>query len=468
MSASTLGSGAPGEELSREQLDRLLLERVGTPRKGPVIGAVLFAVFPLLFAFSWGYQIKNGIGVSGLNRPVYWGFYIINFVFWIGISHAGTLISAILRVTQAGWRRPLTRCAEAVTVFAIMIGGLFPLIHLGRPLLFWYLLPLPTYRLLWPNFRSPLVWDVAAITTYLTGSSLYLLLPLIPDFAILRDRATGLRRRLYSVLSLGWRGTPRQWHALETGMKILAVGIIPVAVSVHTIVSWDFAMTMVPGWKSSIFGPYFVVGAIYSGIAVLLTAMWLLRRGLRLEKFLTDRTFSNLGLLFLAMTLMWGYFTFAEHLTAWYSGDAAESLVHHQLMDGRFAPLFWLMVVLNVVIPLSVLPFRWGRKPMAIGLVGLCVLVGMWLERFLIVIPSLSTPRLTFTEGLYRPSLVELGIFAGSIGTFVFLYFAFTALFPIVSIWEMREGWEEEEERIAHARGEIPGPGREREVEATS
>ncbi len=427
---------------SAKTLDGELLGRLDRRRPGLLVGSLASGALVLVFLYCWGYQITNGIGVTGINRPVFWGFYIINFVFWIGISHAGTLISAILRVTKAEWRRPVTRSAEAITLFALAIGGLFPLIHLGRVTIFYYMIPYPNSRMLWPNFRSPLVWDIAAITTYIIGSALYLFLPLIPDAAVMRDRAAaGLKKRFYAVLALGWRGTSQQWHSLEWGIRILAVAIIPVAVSVHTIVSWDFAMTQTPGWKSTIFGPYFVVGAIFSGIAVLMIAMALLRRGLALERFLTDRVFNNLGLLFVTMSLVWGYFTFAEHLTVWYSGDLFEKNVHHVLLHGDFAVPFWTMVVVNLVIPVAVLSFPRGRRPLPTALVGCGVLVGMWLERFLIVVPALSTPRLAYSIGDYMPSWVELGIMIGAIGVFACLYFTFTQLLPIVSVWEMREGW---------------------------
>lgn len=425
--------------------------------------AVAGALALLLFA-CWAYQIRNGLGVSGLNRPVFWGFYIITFVFWIGISHAGTLISAILRVTGAGWRRPVTRCAEGVTVFALCVGGLFPLIHLGRPWVFFYMLPYANDRMLWPNFRSPLIWDLVAITTYLIGSLLYLSLPLLPDLAVVRDRLAqpsglrqpGLRHWIFCKLSLGWQGRPSQWHALEQGIKVMAVAIIPVAVSVHSIVSWDFAMTQVPGWKSSIFGPYFVVGAIYSGIAVLLIAMALLRSGLRLQSVLHDTLFNNLGLLFLAMTMLWGYFTFAEHLTTWYAGDRFEQVVHHELMRGTSLHLLVLMVAVNVVIPLAVLPFRWGRRPLALALVSCGVVLGMWLERWLIVVPSLSVPRSAFLQGSYSPSWVEIGVLVGSVGLFAFLYLVFMQILPIVSVWEIREGiFEHEAKRIKLGRSAV-------------
>ncbi len=428
------------ETQSATHLEHDLLRPLSGSRPGLLFGTLVSGIFMALLFVCWGYQIFNGIGVAGINRPVFWGFYITNLVFWIGISHAGTLISAILRVTSAEWRRPVTRSAEAITVFAISIGGLFPIIHLGRPWLVYFMFPYPNSRDLWPNFRSPLLWDIAAITTYLIGSSLYLLLPLIPDLAIVRDLSSGFKRRLYSLLALGWRGTPQQWHSLQVGIQVMAIVIIPVAISVHTVVSWDFAMTIQPMWHSTIFGPYFVTGAIYSGIAILLVTMALLRRGLRLQNYLTDLVFNNLALLLLTMTLLWGYFTFAEHLTVWYGNEVSEMAVFWDRVSGQFSALFWTMILLNFVIPVSVLPFRTGRRPLGTALVGLSILVGMWLERFLIIYPSLRHPRLAYTVGEYSPTWVEWGILVGSIGMFFFLYFNFVRWVPIVSIWEVREG----------------------------
>src|SRR5206468_5731605 len=257
---------------------------------------------------SWMYQIWNGLAVARIRWPVFWAFYIPKFVFWIGISHAGTLISAILRLVNAEWRRPVTRCAEVITVFALMIGAMFPIVHLGRPWLFFWLMPYPSQRQIWPNFRSPLVWDFFAISTYLTGSVLFLVLPIIPDFALVRDKTTGTRHRIYGVLALGWQGTTKQWHRLESAMQIMAIAIIPVAVSVHTIVSFDFSMAPVPMWHSTIFGPYFVTGAIFSGIAALILAMAALRTFLHLEAYLHPLHFENLGKLLLMMSLLWAYF----------------------------------------------------------------------------------------------------------------------------------------------------------------
>jgi molybdopterin-containing oxidoreductase family membrane subunit len=389
---------------------------------------------------SWFYQMYMGFGITGINMPVYWAFYITNFVFWIGISHAGTLISAILRLVNAGWRRPVTRCAEVITAFALMIGAMFPIIHLGRPWLFFWLVPYPSERQIWPNFRSPLVWDFFAISTYLTGSVLFLFLPMIPDFALVRDRSTGLRRRIYGLLALGWRGTTRQWHRLESAMQIMAIAIIPVAVSVHTIVSFDFSMAPVPMWHSTIFGPYFVAGAIFSGIAGLIIAMAALRRFLHLEAYLQPVHFQNLGKLLLMMSLLWAYFVFAERLTTWYGNNTAEINVFYTTQRGAFAPLFWTMVVCNFVVPFIFLSIRRLRTIAGCVIASLAVCVGMWLERFLIVVPSLSHKYLPYSWGHYRPQPVEIVITAATFAAMTLLYTLFAKFVPIISIWELKAG----------------------------
>jgi len=389
---------------------------------------------------SWFYQMYRGFGITGINNPVYWAFYITNFVFWIGISHAGTLISAILRLANAGWRRPVTRCAEVITVFALMIGALFPIIHLGRPWLFFWLIPYPNHRGIWPNFRSPLVWDFFAITTYLVGSLLFLFLPMIPDFALVRDKSTGLRRKIYGALALGWRGTTKQWNRLETAMQIMAIAIIPVAVSVHTIVSFDFSMAPVPMWHSTVFGPYFVAGAIFSGIAGLIVAMATLRKFLHLEDYLHPVHFQNLGKLLLLMSLLWTYFVFAERLTIWYGNEPSEMAVFWVTQRGSFAPLFWTMVICNFVLPFPILAIKKLRTIGGCVVASSGVLVGMWLERFLIVVPSLGHKYLPYSWGVYSPRPVEIMITISTFAAMTLLYVLFAKFVPIISIWELKAG----------------------------
>ena len=401
-----------------------------------ILGSLVVAAFA-----AWGYQIYYGLGMSGLNRPVFWAFYITNFVFWIGISHAGTLISAILRVCNAGWRRPVTRCAEAITVFSLLIAGMFPLIHLGRPWLAFWLIPYPSERGIWPQFRSALLWDFFAISTYLIGSVTFLLLPSFPDFALVRDRSTGWRQRIYNVAALGWRGTPKQWHRLEMAMRIMAVAIIPVAVSVHTIVSWDFAMAPVPGWHSTIFGPYFVAGAIFSGIAALIIAMALLRKTLHLEEYLKPVHFDNLGKLLLLMSLLWFYFVFAERLTTWYGNFPSDMPAFWLTQEGRFSKLFWTMVFCNFLIPAPILAIKSLRTKVGWTVVAsIPIIVGMWLERFLIIVPSLSHMYLPYNYGSYSPSWVEITITVGTFAAMGLLYLLFSRVLPIISIWELKLG----------------------------
>lgn len=386
---------------------------------------------------AWAVQLRDGMGVTGLQRPIFWGFYIVDFVFWIGISHAGTLISAILRLTDAQWRKPVTRAAEAITVFCLMIGGMFPIIHLGRAWFFYWLIPYPNSRLLWPNFRSPLLWDLTAIVTYVTGSVIYLYLPLIPDLAQLAHHpAAQWRRTLYRVLSLGWTGSDREWHALERAMKLMACIILAVAVSVHTVVAWDFAMAIAPMWHSTIFGPYFVVGAIFSGIAALLLVMGILRKALHLELYLTERHFDNLAKLLLLMSLLWFYFTFAEHLTVWYGNEPSEMAVFRSRVTGPFAGYFWTMVVCNFVIPFILLGIGRLRRIRTAMIASVGVLVGMWLERFLIVVPTLGNPRSASVSTFYAPTWVEIAITAATFAGMIVLYLIFAKLFPMIAVWE--------------------------------
>jgi molybdopterin-containing oxidoreductase family membrane subunit len=415
-------------------------------RTGPgfYVTVGILAVIILWGAIAYWTQFSEGLGVTGLHQPVSWGFYITNFVFFIGISHAGTLISAILRLSKAEWRRPITRMAEVITVMVLFIGAGQILVDLGRPD---RMLNIIQYG----RYQSPLLWDATSISAYMTASLTYLYIPMIPDIAILRDRA-GKWKLFYSVLALGWTGTERQQRVLNRAIAILAVLVIPIAVSVHSVVSFVFSMTLQPMWHSTIFGPYFVVGAIFSGIAALIVAMIAFRKAYGLESYLKPIHFRYLGQLLLVMSLLWFYFTFAEYLTGYYGAEPEEMKVFWSKFTGPYWPFFWGMVVTNLAIPVPCL-MRLGRRTIGKVLVAsLSVTVGMWLERFIIVVPTLSNPRLPFGEGIYFPTWVEWGEMAGSFALFALFYVLFTKVFPVISIWEIREGREvglkEVEERL--------------------
>ena len=383
---------------------------------------------------AWVWQLRQGLGVTGLNVPVYWGIYITNFVFFIGISHAGTLISAILRLCQAEWRRAITRAAEVITVLVLFFGAGNVILDLGRP-------DRALNVILHANFRSPLLWDVTSITVYLIASTIYLYLPLIPDIAILRD-ALPRRRWFYRVLALGWNGTERQERMLNKAISIMAILVIPIAISVHTVVSWVFGMTTQPMWHSTIFGPYFVVGAIFSGIAAIIIAMALIRKAYHLENYLKPIHFNNLGILLFVMTLLWFYFTFSEYLTTFYGGEPMHMEIFYSKVTGRYAMPFWGMVILCFIVPFTILCRKKTRTVAGTVFASISVNIGMWLERFTIVVPSLSRPRLPVNAGNYCPTWVEWSLTLGFLATFILLYILFTKLFPIVSIWEIREGRE--------------------------
>jgi Ni/Fe-hydrogenase subunit HybB-like protein len=433
------------ELLPYDQVREDLFRPLGAVSRRYLLTILVAFVIGAAGVAAWSYQLHVGMGVTGLQRPVFWGLYIIDFVFWIGISHAGTLISAILRLTDASWRKPVTRAAETLTVFALMIGGTFPVIHLGRAWLFYWLLPYPNSRLIWPNFRSPLLWDLTAIVTYVTGSVIYLYLPLIPDMAQLAEHNTPWRRRLYHTLSLGWSGSDRQWAALERAMRLMAGLILAVAVSVHTIVAWDFSMAVAPMWHSTIFGPYFVAGAIFSGIAALLLVMAVIRRTLHLEQYLTRHHFNNLAKLLLLMSLLWFYFTMAENLTVWYGNEPKEMAVFGARTRAHYAPYFWTMVFLNFAVPMTLLGVRRWRTIRTATIAAASVLVGMWIERFIIVVPTLANPRLPSASSLYAPTWVEIAITAATFAAMLMLYLIFSKLFPIIAVWEFKPHPQEEE-----------------------
>ncbi|MEK6608885.1 MAG: NrfD/PsrC family molybdoenzyme membrane anchor subunit [Myxococcota bacterium] len=400
------------------------------PRFWIAVGVLCAGI--LLGAVAYTTQLRKGLGVTGLNRPAYWGIYIINFVFFIGISHAGTLISAILRLARAEWRRAITRSAEVITVMVILFGVISVIFDLGRP-------DRAAFIVTHGRLQSPLLWDVCSITVYFTVSSIYLYLPLIPDIAILRDQ-TNRRKWLYRILALGWQGTEKQYRWLERAIGVLMVVVIPIAISVHTVVSFVFAMTVQPGWHAAIFGPYFVVGAIYSGIAALIIAMVIIRWAYRLEGYLKEIHFNYLGVLLLVMTLLWFYFTFAEYLTTWYGAEPVQMRVWWSKVSGDFAPQFWTMVACCLVIPFAILCRRKTRTVRWMTVASVAVTIGMWLERFVIVVPTVVNPRLPIDRGVYHPTWVEWSMLLGCFSFFILLYLLFTRFFPIVSIWEIQEG----------------------------
>ncbi|MHC4547605.1 MAG: NrfD/PsrC family molybdoenzyme membrane anchor subunit [Planctomycetota bacterium] len=396
-----------------------------------VVGGCLAAV-QVWAIYAWITQVQRGLGVTGMNRPVFWGLYITNFVFFIGISHAGTLISAILRLCKAEWRRPITRAAETITVIVLFIGMGNILLDIGRP-------DRALFVLRHGRLQSPLLWDVCCVSVYFTASVTYLYLPLIPDFAILRDTAMK-RVWLYRILALGWQGTPTQQRRLNRLIAIMAIAVIPIAISVHTVVSYVFSMTVQPMWHSAIFGPYFVVGAIFSGIAALIVALAILRKVYHLEDYLKPIHFSNLGLLLLVMSLLWLYFTFCEYLTVFYGGEPSHLSIYYSKMTGEFSPAFWAMVVSCFGIPFLLLCNKKTRTILGTVVSSLFICVGMWLERFTIVVPTLSRPRLPYPVGEYAPSWVEWSLTAGCFAFLGLAYMVLSKLFPIVSLWEVREG----------------------------
>ncbi len=390
---------------------------------------------------GWGYMILEGLGVTGLTRPSYWGVFITTMVFWIGISHAGTFISALLRVMKYETRRPFTRAAELMTTFGLIQAAICIFLHLGRPWMGYWLVPYPNQRTIWPDFHSPLMWDYMAITTYVLASTMYLFLPLIPDLAMARDRSTGWRKTFYRLISLGFRGTEAEWRHLKSAMNIFAFAIIPVMFSVHTVVSWDFAMATRPGWSSTVFGPYFVIGALHSGIAAVLIVIFLIRSTMKnMKYFLRPEHFDFLGKLSLIIAMAWGYFFFNDYLVPWYGGDKFDKLLIDFHEHGPFAWVWVSMVILNLAVPLAILwNKRWRQTPWLMLLVGLAINAGMWIERYVIIPISLSITRMPFTWRLYKPSL-EIPITIGTFALFLFLYMSASRLIPVVPIWEVQEG----------------------------
>lgn len=399
---------------------------------------VVALVLSLLF-YAWAWQVWAGMGAAGKRTPQMWAMYITTFVFWIGIGHAGTLISAVLYLFRARWRTSIYRAAEAMTIFAVMTAGLFPLIHAGRMWFAYFLLPYSNQRDLWPNFKSPLVWDVFAISTYLTISTVFFIVGLIPDIAALRDQSTGWRRRVFTMLSIGWEGSHEQWRHYRRAYGLFAALATPLVLSVHSVVSWDFAMALVPGWHSTLFAPFFVNGAIFSGFAMVLVLVLPMRHHFKLHAYIQDKHLDAMAKLVLVTSLVLTYFYACEAFTSWYSGDHFEKASLFWRMTKTYAWAIWLMYFSNCLVPLI---FFWKpsrTSPFWLYVVSIFVLIGMWFERFNIIVPSLGHDFYPYTWGIYVPSLTDTAIVVGSFGWFFLLFLGFIKLMPSLSVVEVKE-----------------------------
>ncbi|MDX1967900.1 MAG: NrfD/PsrC family molybdoenzyme membrane anchor subunit [Planctomycetaceae bacterium] len=420
---------------------KVVCEIAETPQP-PLAWFVAFGIsssMTLMFLGFAGYLVTTGIGVWGNNSPVFWAWDIVNFVFWVGIGHAGTLISAILFLFRQNWRTSINRAAEAMTVFAVVCAGLFPTLHVGRIWVIYWLLPLPNQNAIWPNFRSPLLWDVFAVSTYATVSTLFWYMGMIPDLATFRDRATNkFKQFVYGVLALGWTGSARQWYRFERAYLLLAALATPLVLSVHTIVSFDFATSQVPGWHTTIFPPYFVAGAVFSGFGMVLTLMVPGRELFGLKDLITPRHLENVCKVLLATGTMVGYAYAMEFFVAWYSGSRYEQFAFINRMFGPYWWAYWTMVTCNVISP----QLFWFRKfrtsPWLMFTVSIFVNIGMWFERFVITVTSLHRDYLPSSWGHYAPTWVDICMFAGSFGLFFTLYLLFCRYLPVVAMAEVK------------------------------
>src|SRR6266498_895738 len=407
---------------------------------GFIAGFAIAAALTVVFVVAVSYLFAKGVGIWGVNQPVAWAFALTNFVWWIGIGHAGTFISAFLLLLRQHWRSSINRFAEAMTIFAVAMGGLMPILHLGRPWFFYWLIPYPDVMNVWPQWRSPLVWDIFAITTYIIVSFLFWYMGLIPDLATLRDRARSRGKRIaYGLLALGWRGEARHWDRFETAYGLMAGLATPLVISVHSVVSLDFAFSLVPGWHSTIFPPYFVAGALYSGFAMALVIAVPLRAAFRLRDFISDEHLAKMGTLMLVTGLLVAYSYAIEIFTAFYSGDRYATAMIADRYAGPYAPIAWSVVLCNVVLPQALWSSRIRRAPLALFVLGLVVLVGMWLERFMIVVQSLARDFLPSSWHMYSPTFWDLATLTGSLGAFALLFLLFLRFLPAISMSELRK-----------------------------
>ena len=426
-------------QLTYAKIDETVLATLSPPERNYWIMVALLFGGILIGAACWIYQILIGIGVGGQNNPVHWGTYLINFVFWVGIAHSGTLISAILHLFRAGWRNPIARAAETMTVFAVCTAGLFPFIHLGRVWMVYFMVPIPNQRTLWPNFQSPLMFDVVAISTYLTVSSLFWYTGLLPDLALIRDRATGVRKKIFSVLALGWSGAYENWRHYARGYLFFAALATPLVISVHSVVSWDFALGVVPGWHTTIFAPYFVAGAIHSGLAMVLTLMIPLRKAFGYEEIITINVLESVAKTIVFTGLIVGFAYSTEVFIAWYSHNSVEMETFYWRAFGDYSLEYWIMVSCNAIVPLFYLLKKVRTNIKTLFIISIFVNIGMWYERFVIIIGSVGHDFLPHAWGLYAPTAIEYGILIGSFCLFFFLFVLFVKHLPSISMTEMKE-----------------------------
>jgi Ni/Fe-hydrogenase subunit HybB-like protein len=446
-------------------VNRDVLKLLSAPGRGYYILLGITLVVLAIGASAWLLQVVRGLGMAGLNNPVGWGVYITTFVFWVGIAHSGTLISAVLFLFRARWRQSIYRAAEAMTVFAVMTAGLFPIIHLGRPWVFYYLLPYPNQRYLWPNFRSPLVWDVFAVSTYLTVSATFFILGMIPDIAAARDTTTVTwRKKLYTAMAFGWRGTANEWRHFTRAYLYLAALATPLVLSVHSVVSWDFAMSIVPGWHTTIFAPYFVAGAIFSGLAMVITLIVPIRKIFDLEAYFTPRHFDAMAKMVLVTGMVVFYAYLTEFFMAWYSFETPEREIFLWRLTGEYWWATWIMLTCNGIIPMML----WSRKVRtnipALFTITIFINIGMWFERFVIIVTSLAHEYEPWQWRAYQPSLTEMSIIAGSFAWFFMWFLLFLRVLPAVSVAELKEvlpvphRFRRERPGIAESHGKIGPP----------
>ncbi len=431
--------GAPNRPATYGAANRDILRVMFKPTALWAFAFALSTTLMIIGGYAWFHQITWGMGVAGITHPTFWGVYIVNFVFWVGIGHAGTLISAVLYLVRSKWRTGVYRASEAMTVFAVMTAGIFPVLHLGRMWQVYWFFPYPNQRQLWNNFKSPLMWDVFAISTYFTVSAVFFYIGLIPDIAIVRDHAKGLTKKIYSILALGWRGTGRQWRHFMAAYGFFAAFAAPLVLSVHSVVSWDFATANTAGWHSTIFPPYFVAGAIYSGCGMVLTLLIPMTYMFKWHDYVNNWHFENLAKMCLLTSAILTYAYGVEYFIGWYSQNPFEQEIFYWRATGPYAWAFWLMVFCNCVAPI---PMYWKSirtSPVWLFVISIFINIGMWMERFNIVISSPAHDFDPATWGSYSPTIVELAITVGSFGWFFFWFLLFCKTLPVVAITEIKE-----------------------------